>query len=653
MTETDEPPSPNSSEREGGDRIEAVLNTPAHNFLVISGDFNAQLGLDNVKFSFHPLTNRNGNKLFDFMQQFQLLATNTMFMKKASKLWSFQHPSGSLSQLDYVIVRNKWRNSVRNAQSYSSFSSVGSDHRIVSCRISLSLRSSKKSKPDPMKSIDWQQVYCNHDLRTTYTIEVKNRFDTLAQADDDIEKSYQNLIKANKEVSLALLPKKQKVKKKYLFGNNLVSDARNALVEAKLKHQRRPTRRTSKILSDAQKALDDAYLNAESMFIQGLDDIPTLLWKDPVFMEMLFDFCNHTFEFLTPPSAWLTGGIIPVPKKGDLTLASNYRGITLMPIAAKIFNKLLLQRIVPVLDPLLRKNQNGFRKGRSTLTQILAIRRILEEMRKLNKDAFICFVDFKKAFDSISRVKMFEILKLYGIPEKLISAIRALYVSTKAKVITADGDTDIFDIHAGVLQGDTLAPFLFIIVLDYVLRISVDLSNDKGIKIKVPLRKRNRGLFLTDLDFADDLALVSESIQNLESLLHSLETSASQVGLYCNAGKTEFISSSGIVLPLSSKNGVNIKLVKAFRYVVSFHFVKSINAIKQLTEYVTNVMARSMSTIPIVKFRFDTSSASMFEVTTHSAHWRAATLSTSPILLDIIIDFMSSNTSAFLKSKTF
>ncbi|XP_066927942.1 uncharacterized protein [Clytia hemisphaerica] len=240
----------------------AVLNTPAHNFLVISGDFNAQLGLDNVKFSFHPLTNRNGNKLFDFMQQFQLLATNTMFMKKASKLWSFQHPSGSLSQLDYVIVRNKWRNSVRNAQSYSSFSSVGSDHRIVSCRISLSLRSSKKSKPDPMKSIDWQQVYCNHDLRTTYTIEVKNRFDTLAQADDDtLRKSYQNLIKANKEVSLALLPKKQKVKKKYLFENNLVSDARNALVEAKLKHQRRPTRRTSKILSDAQKALDDAYLN--------------------------------------------------------------------------------------------------------------------------------------------------------------------------------------------------------------------------------------------------------------------------------------------------------------------------------------------------------------------------------------------------------
>jgi len=190
-------------------------------------------------------------------------------------------------------------------------------------------------------------------------------------------------------------------------------------------------------------------------------------------------------------------------------------------------------------------------------------------MRKLNKDAFICFVDFKKAFDSISREKMFEILKLYGIPEKIISAIRALYTSTKAKVVSSDGDTDVFDIHAGVLQGDTLAPFLFIIVLDYVLRISVDLSNDKGIKIRAPLRRRNRGLFLTDLDFADDLALVSETISNLEDLLHSLETSASQVGLYCNEGKTEFISSTGNVLPLTSLNGVNIKLVNDFKYLGS------------------------------------------------------------------------------------
>eukprot|EP00111_Clytia_hemisphaerica_P016291 TCONS_00048242-protein len=100
------------------------------------------------------------------MLQHQLVATNTLFMKNTNKLWTFQHPSGSKSQIDYVLVRNKWKNSVRNAQSYFSFSSVGSDHRVVSAHICLSLRSSKKCKPNPLKSIDWQQVYTSSNIRS-------------------------------------------------------------------------------------------------------------------------------------------------------------------------------------------------------------------------------------------------------------------------------------------------------------------------------------------------------------------------------------------------------------------------------------------------------------------------------------------------------
>lgn len=647
-----------------------LQNIPAHNFLVVAGDFNARLGRDNVNFSFHQETNRNGSKLNDLMLEFQLIATNTMFMKKTNKLWTFQHANGFKSQIDFILVRRKWRNSVHNTQSYSSFSSVGSDHRIVSANIFLSLRSSKISKPNPMKTIDWYQVYRDSELQSAYAIEVKNRFDLLSLPTDDTETKYSNLIKANEHVCLSFLPKKQKVKKNSFHDDNLIKNARKSFESAKLKHQTRVTRRSAKVLADAQKALDDAYLTVESLFIQGkidsikgfhaskqhsaswkiineisgdkdhpsiqlkggsaekrrenwlkhfqsllgnppkvnvdplplfqvsdrlniptnpftldelekttklfsnnkssgLDQIPTVLWKDPTFLELLLEFCNHTFENQTPPSAWLTGGIVPVPKKGDLTSASNYRGITLMPIAAKIYNKLILNRIVPFLDPLLRRNQNGFRKGRGTLSQILSIRRILEEMRKLNKDVAICFVDFKKAFDSISRKRMFDIIKLYGVPDKIVSAIKALYTSTKAKVVSPDGDTEMFDIQAGVLQGDTLAPFLFILVLDYVLRISVDSLTNKGIKLKARQSKRNPGLFLTDLDFADDLALTSESIKHAEDLLHSLETAASQVGLYCNEGKTAFLSSSDTDNTLKSLNNVNIKRVNDFKYLGS------------------------------------------------------------------------------------
>ena len=77
----------------------------------------------------------------------------------------------------------------------------------------------------------------------------------------------------------------------------------------------------------------------------------------------------------------MKGCILPFPKKGDLGLAKNYRGITLTSIAAKIYNALLRNRIEPKIDNILRKNQNGFRRNRSTTSQILTIRRILEGVR--------------------------------------------------------------------------------------------------------------------------------------------------------------------------------------------------------------------------------------------------------------------------------
>ena len=78
----------------------------------------------------------------------------------------------------------------------------------------------------------------------------------------------------------------------------------------------------------------------------------------------------------------------------------------------------------------------------------------------------ILFVDFKKAFDSIHRGKMMRILRAYGIPQDVVNAISLLYKDTKAKVLTPDGETDISNIRGGVLQGDTLAPYLFAIVID-------------------------------------------------------------------------------------------------------------------------------------------------------------------------------------------
>ena len=100
----------------------------------------------------------------------------------------------------------------------------------------------------------------------------------------------------------------------------------------------------------------------------------------------------------------------------------------------------------------LRINQNAFRPGRSIVAQILTLIRMIEGVKANHLPAVITFIDFKKAFDSIHRAKMMKILKAYGIPPNLLRAIEAMYSNTKARIMTPDGETEQFDITAGVLQ---------------------------------------------------------------------------------------------------------------------------------------------------------------------------------------------------------
>ena len=86
-----------------------------------------------------------------------------------------------------------------------------------------------------------------------------------------------------------------------------------------------------------------------------------------------------------------------------------------------------------------------------------------------------------------------------------------LYNNTKVKVRSPDGDTDYFDIETGVLQGDTLAPYLFIIWLDYVLRTSIDRMKENGFKLAKERSRRYSAQTIKDSDYADDIALLANS----------------------------------------------------------------------------------------------------------------------------------------------
>ena len=151
---------------------------------------------------------------------------------------------------------------------------------------------------------------------------------------------------------------------------------------------------------------------------------------------------------------------------------------------------------------------------------------------------------------------MEQTLLAYGLPKETVAAITILYRNTKVKVCSPDGDTDYFNIVAGVLQGDTLAPYLFIICLDYVLRTSIDKIKANGFELMQKVSRET----ITDTDYADDIAILANAPAQAETVLYSLERAAAGIALHVNAHKTEYIS---------TLDGSSLKLVDKFTYLGS------------------------------------------------------------------------------------
>ena len=102
-------------------------------------------------------------------------------------------------------------------------------------------------------------------------------------------------------------------------------------------------------------------------------------------------------------------------------------------------------------------------------------------------------------------------------------------------------EKDYFNIVAGVLQGDTLAPYLIIICLDCLLRTSIDKMKNNGSKLTKERSRRYTAQTITDADYADDIALLANTSTQAETPLHSLEREASGISLYVNTHKTEYM----------------------------------------------------------------------------------------------------------------
>ena len=115
-------------------------NIPKHNMVIAMGDFNSHIGRDIAKHTYHETTNSNGELFQEYAQECNLMIANVSFQKRKGKLWTyFSEMNNCKTQIDYILVNRKWKNSVKDIEAFNHYSSLGSDHRVVTMKIKLSL----------------------------------------------------------------------------------------------------------------------------------------------------------------------------------------------------------------------------------------------------------------------------------------------------------------------------------------------------------------------------------------------------------------------------------------------------------------------------------------------------------------------------------
>ena len=122
-----------------------------------------------------------------------------------------------------------------------------------------------------------------------------------------------------------------------------------------------------------------------------------------------------------------------------------------------------------------------------------------------------------------------------------------------------------FDIVAGVLHGDTLAPYLFIVCLDYVLKTSIDKIKENGFELTKKRNRRYLAKTITDADYTDDMVILATTPVQAETLLHTLQRAAAGIDLHVNAHKMEYkcFNQTG---DISTLGGCSLKLLVKFTY---------------------------------------------------------------------------------------
>ena len=227
---------------------------------------------------------------------------------------------------------------------------------------------------------------------------------------------------------------------------------------------------------------------------------------------------------------WRKAVIVPLHKKGSKTLCSNYRGISLLSIPSKVYARILDSRVRRKTEGEVMEVQGGFRRGRGCGDQIFTIRQLSEKVLEKNKQMVIACIDLEKAYDKVSRDRLWQVLESYGIQGGLLRAIQSMYLGSQACVRTSGKASGWFPITQGVRQGCVMSPWLFNVFMDGIMRETME-----KLQGGVQLTTTNVQLIL----FADDIVMVTEKEEDMKTNLGEIKKVMDKWGMKMHLGKTK------------------------------------------------------------------------------------------------------------------
>ncbi|XP_054621698.1 uncharacterized protein vopp1b isoform X1 [Dunckerocampus dactyliophorus] len=262
----------------------------------------------------------------------------------------------------------------------------------------------------------------------------------------------------------------------------------------------------------------------------GVDEIRPEFLKamDAVGMSWLTRLCSIAWTSGAVPLDWQTGVVVPLFKKGDRRVCSNYRGITLLSLPGKVYSGVLQRRIRRIVESRIQEEQCGFHPGRGTVDQLYTLSRVLEGAWEFAQPVYMCFVDLEKAFDRVPRGILWGVLREYGVSDQLIQAIRSLYDRCQSLVRIAGSKSDPFPVKVGLRQGCPLSPILFIIFMDRISRRSQGVEGF-----------RFGGCRIESLLFADDVVLLASSSRELQLSLDWFAAECEAAGMRISTSKSK------------------------------------------------------------------------------------------------------------------